>query len=65
MTFTEANTVEQMILDACRNPGWKYVAGPELPRGIGDVFVESTESLIQWPALHRGDRGPARRVRRP
>jgi type I restriction enzyme R subunit len=53
MTFTESNTVEQMILDAASKRGttgtnWSYVYGPELPRQNGDVMVESwlRESLI-------------------
>ena len=41
MTFNEANTVEQMILDACQELGWQFVSGPELPRQASDVFVES------------------------
>ena len=39
--FNEANTVEQMILDACQGLGWQFVPGPQLPRQAGDVFVES------------------------
>jgi len=39
--FNEANTVEQMILDACQGLGWKFVPGPQLPRQATDVFVES------------------------
>ena len=46
MTFTESNTVEQMILDAASKRGstetkWSYVFGPELPRQNDDVMVES------------------------
>lgn len=26
--FNEANTVEQMILDACQGLGWQFVPGP-------------------------------------
>jgi type I restriction enzyme, R subunit len=49
MTFTEANTVEQMILDAVgrdggtaakRAPKWNYVPGPLLPRQRSEVIVE-------------------------
>ena len=54
MTFTEANTVEQMILDAASKrggtePKWTYVSGPELPRQNDDVMVESwvREALIK------------------
>lgn len=39
--FNEANTVEQMILDACEGLGWQFVPGPQLPRQAADVFVES------------------------
>ena len=54
MTFTEANTVEQMILDAATKRGgtetkWTYVFGPELPRQNNDVMVESwvREALVR------------------
>lgn len=40
MMFNEANTVEQMILDACQEFGWQFVPGPQLPRQAADVFVE-------------------------
>ena len=39
--LNEANTVEQMILDACQQFGWQFVPGPQLPRQAADVFVES------------------------
>ena len=39
--FNEANTVEQMILDACQGLGWQFVPGPQLPRQAAEVFVES------------------------
>ncbi|MFN7842993.1 MAG: hypothetical protein ACK5N9_14845, partial [Pirellula sp.] len=41
MSFNEANTVEQMVLDACQGLGWKFIPGPQLTRQLGDVFVES------------------------
>src|ERR1017187_7334928 len=46
MTFTESNTVEQMILDAATRHGgmktiWTYVFGPQLPRLTTEVMVES------------------------
>jgi hypothetical protein len=54
MTFNEANTVEQMILDAASKRGatettWTYVFGPELPRQNSDVMVESwvREALVR------------------
>jgi len=54
MSFTESNTVEQMILDAASKRGgsetmWTYVFGPELPRQNSDVMVESwvREALIK------------------
>lgn len=40
MTFNEANTVEQMVLDACVQLGWRYVHAPTLSRQPSDVFVE-------------------------
>ena len=40
MTFNEANTVEQLILDAAEQAGWRYVAGPLLKRLPSEVFVE-------------------------
>jgi type I restriction enzyme R subunit len=39
--FTEANTVEQMVRDACVTLGWRYIPAPTLPRQPSDVFVES------------------------
>jgi type I restriction enzyme R subunit len=49
MPFTEANTVEQMVLDECVSLGWRYVPAFTLPRQISDVFVESLlrEALIK------------------
>ena len=58
MTFTESNTVEQMILDAAAKSRattaspeghWDYVPGPQLPRQVGDVMVEPwvREALLQ------------------
>ncbi len=56
MSFTESNTVEQMILDALssgsggwggspggelRPPKWDYLPAMEIPRQPGDVMVES------------------------
>jgi len=47
--FTEANTVEQLIIDAAVHGGWKYVPGPQLPRQNNEVMVESwvRETLIK------------------
>jgi type I restriction enzyme R subunit len=57
MSFTEANTVEQMILDAATQLGsaaekWDYVPGPQLPRQTQDVMVEPwvREALIRLNA---------------
>ncbi|TWT44976.1 Type I restriction enzyme-like protein [Phycisphaerae bacterium RAS1] len=54
MTFTESNTVEQMILDAASVSGsagssWAYCPGVELPRQRSDVMVEPwlREALIR------------------
>ena len=41
MNFNEANTVEQMVIDACVSIGWRFVTAPTLPRLPSDVFVES------------------------
>ncbi len=41
MTFNEANTVEQMVIDACVELGWHFVPPPTLPQLPPDVFVES------------------------
>lgn len=45
--FTEANAVEEFILDRMVKLGWTYVFGPELPRTSADVLLESvvTEAL--------------------
>ncbi len=47
--FDEANTVEQMVIDACVSNGWTYAAGPSLSRQAADVFVESSlrQALIK------------------
>jgi len=39
--FTEANTVQQIVIDACTSIGWRFVPAPTLPRQPSDVFVES------------------------
>ena len=41
MTFNEANTVEQIVIDACVSLGWRFVPAPTLPRQPSNVFVES------------------------
>jgi type I restriction enzyme, R subunit len=57
MSFTESNTVEQMVLDALATAGadndgglrpakWQYVAATEVPRQLGDVMVESWLRLV-------------------
>ncbi len=47
--FTESNTVEQMVLDACVSLGWRYVPASSLPRQPSEVFVEPLlrEALIR------------------
>lgn len=47
--FTECNTVEQMVLDACVKLGWRSVPAPTLRRQTSEVFGESLlrESLIK------------------
>lgn len=39
--FTEANAVEEFVLDRMVQQGWIYVFGPDLPRTTGDVLLES------------------------
>jgi type I restriction enzyme R subunit len=39
--FSEANTVEDMILGSAQRTGWDYVPGPQLHRQIHEVMVES------------------------
>ena len=45
--FTEANAVEEFILDRMVRLGWTYVFGPDLLRTSGDVLLDSvlTEAL--------------------
>jgi len=40
MTFTEANTVRDLIRDQLCKLGWKFVPSSSLPRDHKDVFVE-------------------------
>jgi type I restriction enzyme R subunit len=53
MTFTESNTVEQMILDRVSELGgkgeWNFVSASDVPRRINDVMVEQwlRETLIR------------------
>jgi len=53
MSFNEANTVEQMVLDACIQNGWEYVPGPSHSRwysievGHSDHF--ETPSICPLP----------------
>src|SRR5579863_708342 len=46
--FTEASTVEQMIVDAAHVSSWAYTPGPKIPRNTADVFFEPwvREALI-------------------
>src|ERR1039458_8460524 len=45
--FTEANAVEEFILDRMVKLGWTYIFGPDLPRSHGNVLLEPvlTEAL--------------------
>jgi len=55
MTFSESNTVEQMILDAAKRSDesvvnrWGYISSSRLPRQNGDVMIEPwvREALIR------------------
>lgn len=40
MTFSEDNTIEQMIISTLKSNGWKYIPAEELPRMHSDVLVE-------------------------
>ena len=48
-TFTEDNTIEQMIISTLKSNGWKYIPAEELPRMYSDVLVEPMvkEALIR------------------
>lgn len=48
-TFSEQN-VEDMIIDALKNVGWKYIPADQLPRAESDVMVESyvRDALIRF-----------------
>jgi len=39
--FSEANAVEEFILNRMVKSGWTYIFGPELPRTHGDVLLDS------------------------
>lgn len=39
--FNEDNTIEQMVIAALQNNGWRYVPADDLPRQYSDVMVES------------------------
>ena len=39
-TFTEDNTIEQMIISTLKSNGWKYIPAEELLRRYSDVLVE-------------------------
>ena len=41
MTFTESNTVEQMVIDACKANGWRFTPTAELPRRVDEPFIEA------------------------
>jgi len=47
--FNELNAVEQMVIDACRELGWRYVPAKDLQRQTSDVMVESMvrEALVR------------------
>jgi len=48
-TFTEDNTVEQMLITSLKSKGWKYIPAEALPRNYSDVMVEPMvkEALIR------------------
>ena len=55
--FTEADTVEQMVLDACLRLGGRYVHAPKLARQPSDVFVEP---LLRSALIDLNPETPAR-----
>lgn len=38
--FNEDNTIEQMMISALKDNGWKYIPAENLPRLYSDVLVE-------------------------
>ena len=53
MMFNKANTVEQMILDACQGLGWQFVFGPQAARQAADVFASSSRNATTGNSLGR------------
>lgn len=47
--FNEDNTIEQMMISALQENGWRYISSEELPRMYSDVLVEPMvkEALIR------------------
>ena len=47
--FNEDNTIEQMMISALQENGWRYIPSEELPRMYSDVLVEPMvkEALIR------------------
>jgi type I restriction enzyme, R subunit len=39
--FSESSTVQSALIERLRLLGWEYIPGPELPRSIDSVFIES------------------------
>jgi type I restriction enzyme R subunit len=52
VTFTEANAVEEFVLDRMVQLGWAYEHGPSLPRSTADAFLEPVlrDALIRLNA---------------
>lgn len=48
-SFNEDNTIEQMMISALQENGWRYIPSEELPRMYSDVLVEPMvkEALIR------------------
>ena len=54
--FTENNTVEQMLIEAATQSGWKYVKSQDIPRSADSVLVESwlLDALVRLnPITHQ------------
>ena len=43
--FNEDNTIEQMMISALQENGWRYIPSEELPRMYSDVLVEPKGSI--------------------
>ena len=47
MSFSDSNTVEQMILDACAANAWQYVPTAQLGRLPGEVMFKTVRQMME------------------